>query len=757
MFAGVVIDIPSSNVDQVFDYVVPFELNDIIKVGSRVKVPFGQSNKPILAIVVELYSIVRNNLDKKEILECLDYSPIISLEQLSLAYKIKEEVICPLIRILKLFIPDALYLKSVKYLELNDVLDTNIELIKIFNGKTLIEYNSSLNKYIDLIDQAIKSNIIKVRYDSIEKGSFKYINKYYCDKDYCNNNINLIKSLDKKEFIKDFINHDSLSMDELIDYSGLSIYKLKDLIKKGYLKESKCKISRVNNKLLNNNLEYLYNKSNSLLKENLNNLLYIPQTIEQLNNSIIDLCGSTLSNNKNCLIVCPEILSTYKIASLIRKTFNINVACINSNLSSGEYLDYYDEIKNNEFKVIVTTSKGIFLPFSNIGLIYMLDEESDNYYNDQSPRFDTHDVLNDIKEIFNANLVLESFSPSDSSYIKALSGIYHVYKEEYIDNNEEVIDMIHELKLGNTSSVSHTLKEAIISSLNNFKNTLLIVNNKNYSSFVICKDCGNVKRCDKCGISLKYNEKLNSLLCPSCGYKISYSSICDKCGSTNQMFGGVGMESVYNDIKDITNTKIFILDDNKEASLNEILEYDSNMIVITSYSNSKSLSDVEFYNVGIISLDTSIKSTRFDAYSATYSILTNLSKLCMNKLFIQTTDINHFVLKSFIEGNYNNFIKEDLSLRKLCKYPPFYNLNRIIIKGKYEELFKEANNIKHLLLSISNNNVIVIGPTYSKYCGGVTLIIKHNYDNINYVYKTIYDNYAKTNILVIFDKYPRSL
>jgi primosomal protein N' len=182
-------------------------------------------------------------------------------------------------------------------------------------------------------------------------------------------------------------------------------------------------------------------------------------------------------------------------------------------------------------------------------------------------------------------------------------------------------------------------------------------------------------------------------------------------------------------------------------------------VIITTETFARSIIDTHIGLVGVINFDSVLKTPSYDAESRAYNLLVySKEHLIKNdgKMIVQTTHPDSKALECFITGDYKEFMKTEILNRKLMHNEPFYHINRIIIKTSYEEMFIVANNIKKVL-KVLCNKLFIIGPTYSKQYGGCVLIVKHNYNKINDVYKAIYERYQTSQTMVIFDKYPRKL
>ena len=774
MFASIVINVSSSNVDQMYEYAVLDNIAPFIKVGARVNVEFGQGNRLVMGYVLDLYEEKRFEGPTKYIIELLDIEPVITPLQLELAKYLKDDTICPLIRILNLMLPEALQLKTFKYLVVKDSSKLDATLIDVFNGNTYIEVNSKLDKYAYKIQKEITNGNIEIAYESKQVTNYKYVNKYAVNLDNFYKFSSEIKNPLKLEFLNRYKDSEYLTIYEILANYDISYYMVKDLYKKGFLEIKKERTLRIKNRNISyiNELEEISSETVSKTIEKLTTInsipyLYMPSSINELNEVLVNVCKNVIENNKNVVIVCADILSSVKYASIIRKLLNVNVACINSNLSRGELLDLYTEIKNDIYEVIVTTPKGVFYPFQNVGMYFMLDEESDNYYNDQSPRYDLHKALYFLSYNTKANFIMSSMSPSVSNYCYGLKGLYKIVDNTnlFVNSNVEVVNMMDELKKGNNTYLSNRLKNALIKTNNNKQQSLLIINNKSYSNYCLCPQCGNVPKCPYCEISLNYNEKNNILICPACSYRMPFTNSCTSCGNTKLRFGGIGIESMTELInKELPHLNVLAIDTNNNFELfsEQMAKVEDKVVdvIITTETYSKSIVDKYVGLVGIVNFDSTLKTPSYDAESRAFNLLVYASeKISANNglLLVQTTNTKAPSLTNFITGDYKAFLRTEIENRKLMHNEPFYHINRIIIKAEYSEMFKVATNIKNVLKELAGSKVFVIGPTYSKQYSGTVLIVKHNYSGINDLYKKIYELYQNTQTVIIFDKYPRKL
>ena len=768
MYANIIVNISSSNVDQMFEYIVPQEFNDYILVGSRVIVPFGLSNRTVMGYVLELYEDKRYDKESKEILELLDLKTVITEKQINLAYYLKEDTLSPLCRILNMMIPSSLQTKTFKYLKIVNFEALDASVMALFNGSTTLVLNKNLVLPMNKINKEIKNGNLKICYEAKQVTNYKYLHKYYLNPSMINN-YQMIRSENVRLFLKNFEESHPLTKNDIIDNYDITLAQINNLIKKGYLKEKNERTLRIKEKdiplsdiIINHQYSELIDRINDVSKPY---LLVSHDDNEELN-ILLELIYRTFEEKKNVVVFTPNILSSIKYASILRKVFKTSVACINSNISKAEYLDYYTNILDDEYRIIVTTPVAAFLPYQNIGLYLMLSEESDNYFNDQSPRFDLHRALHYMSYNYKTLFVISSISPSVTSYAYGLKGVYNLIDRSNDDNIDNIttIDLKNELRSGNNSYLSHYLIKTLDDVINNNKQALLIVNNKDSSGYVQCRACGEVLKCPKCNLSYHYSEKKDELICPSCGKREVFNHICPSCGQDEFVYGGIGQEEIYKRlIERYDNNKVLLLSDgsNFDQYLEElnIIENDEVNIIITSETIAKGAINKKMDKVVIINFDSILKKPSYDANSHAYNLLVYAKSYLKEgeELIVQTTYLNSSPLKHFIASSFHDFIREEINERKLLKLEPFYHINQIIVKAKYEDLFRIASSIKMRIKEIGGNNVFVLGPVYSKIAGGAIITIKHRYSHINKLYQAIYEQYQNSNAVIIFNKYVKNI
>ena len=752
MYVNVIIDNPSSQVDQTFTYNCSFD----VLPGMRVKVPFGKGDSINLGIVLSIEENPNPNIIYKDVVEVLDVDPILSSYDLELASFIKNEAICPMSRIFDMMIPSSKRLKQVRYLKIISSFDIDANLLELFNGELIVPYSNKFNGYQNLIKKYIQNKQMKICYDAVEKERKKY-DKYLelIDTSY------FPKSIKLQEIIDYLRVNDKVLERTLIDDLGVSSYSINKLVDLNVIKRSYKNVSQIKQRLIESKLleENYLSKDFMSQTLNLTPKLYIPNTSEENDYFIVSLVKENLDVNKTTLIVTPDILQGYYISSLIKKNLDTKLCLLNATINNNELGECFDNIKDNKYNVIVTTPAFILWCYQNIDCVLLLNEESSNYTMDQSPRINMKKVVEKFTQDNSIRLIYQSYAASLETYVGVIKNKIQLLKIDNKPNIDiEIIDMIKSLKNLESNVISNRLNEEIDKTIKNNQKVLLIINNRQYAKSVVCRNCGRTVECPKCHIPLQFNQKKNELKCPICYYKIADINKCHciKCGGQNFNLDGVGLQQVEDfltnkgyKVASITTPKFLDF----EKVVDQLLS-DEKDIVITSMTYSKSLLNLNIGLTAFIDFDAILNQYTFDALVNSYNSL-KMASLISNKLMIQTYSPNHFVIKDFILNDYDAFFDQEIKSRKTLKISPIYNVDRILIKAEFKEMYRVADTIKKTIENVVKD-AIVIGPSYNFKEAKVQLIIKHTFDKMSNVYKHIYEMYQNGTSLVIFEKNARN-
>ncbi len=255
-------------------------------------------------------------------------------------------------------------------------------------------------------------------------------------------------------------------------------------------------------------------------------------------------------------MLVPEIsLTPQMVDRFIARFGEEKIALLHSKLSVGERYDEWKRIEKGEAKIVIGARSAIFAPVENIGIIIIDEEHDSSYKSDMTPKYNSKEIALYLAKQANIPLVLGSATPDISSYYNLSKDDGIITLSKRANNSSlpqvEVIDMKNELSVGNKSMISKRLHEMIESNLQNKKQTILFLNRRGFSTFVMCRECGYTVECPKCNITLTYHIRQDRLKCHYCGYERKNVTECPECGSKNIRYFGAGTQKLEMQINEM--------------------------------------------------------------------------------------------------------------------------------------------------------------------------------------------------------------
>lgn len=676
LYGEIILNSEAVEIDRPFTYKIPESLNQKVKVGQIVKVPFGFRNKPIDGFVISIKKEdeVSFNYKIKELLSIETEEPIITLDDIELIYFLKEKYLCKYIDAFRLLIPIGI-MKGAKN--------------KVKNVIVLVKDDLS-----DIKNPEGYKEIIKI----IKENSGKY---------------------SKSELIKKF---------------SVSQYKLNNLIEKGILKSLEEVVFRYNER------EYTKDDYKELTGEQKNvmeriltsdkNIFLLKGVTGSGKTEIyMRLVQSALTNDKSSIVLVPEIALTPQMIERFKGRFGKDVALFHSRLSDGERFDEWHRVKEGKARVIVGARSALFLPAKNLGLIIIDEEHENTYKSEQNPKYQAKEVAEYIANKKGAKLVLGSATPTIESYYRAISGeIDLVEITKRVDGKPmpkmELVDMREELKVGNRSLFSRKLFKSIEEALEKKEQIVLFLNRRGFSTFVSCRSCGYVFKCDECEISMTYHKN-GFLVCHYCGKTKREPNKCPKCESKYVKFFGAGTQRVEDEIKRyFKDAKVIRMDvdttrakDSHEKLYNAFKKGEGDILIGTQMI-SKGLDFPNVTLVGILAADMSINIPDYRSAERTFQLITQVAGRAgrgvkEGKVIIQTYTPEHYSLQYAKDYDYEGFYEKEFTVRALMNYPPFGKILLINGTSKDENMLKDfMNNIANSisLLLRDYNEIELLGP-----------------------------------------------
>lgn len=669
MIIGVLVELSNKNIDRVFDYSVPDCFLDKIKLGIRVKVPFGKME--LEGFVVEIKG--SSDVEVKDILDVIDDEAILNSELLELGKKMQEDTLSTLISCYQIMLPKALKAK---------------------NGQ-----------------------VINKKFDTY----------YYLNKDIvCYGKL----SASQEKIINLCMEKEYVLRKELVD---ISLSSLNSLIKKNILLEKKLEHYRLSYNEKIEPKKELTNDQRSVVDEVLANTGYFPYLLFGVTGSgktevYMELIEDALNKGKTSIVLVPEISLTPQMVLRFQKRFGDNIAAIHSALSDGEKYDEWRRIVKGEAKIVIGARSAIFAPLNNIGMIIIDEEHSDSYKQDDSnPRYNAKDIALLRGKYHNCPVIMGSATPSLEVFARAKKGVFKLLELPNRINGKSlphinIVDM-NEMISKTKGHFSPVLLEAISARLLKNEQIILLLNRRGYSSFVTCKNCGYTFKCPNCDITLTYHKSSRTLRCHYCGYGTKVYDTCPECHEKSINDLGVGTEKVEEELNKLfPESRILRMDfdTTSRKGMHEKMikafknhEYD---ILLGTQIVSKGLDFDNVTLVGVINADTSLNIPDFRSSETTFSLLAQVAGRAgrsdkEGEVIIQTFNPEHYAIQYTKKHDYLGFYNREMSIRRELKYPPYYYICYVKISGKdnkyiYEESLKITKLFHNKLI-----NMIILGPS----------------------------------------------
>ena len=339
-------------------------------------------------------------------------------------------------------------------------------------------------------------------------------------------------------------------------------------------------------------------------------------------------------------MLVPEISLTPQMLDRFISRFGKDIiAILHSKLSLGERYDEWNRIKEGKAKIIIGARSAIFAPIENLGIIILDEEHDSSYKSEVTPKYEAKQVAKYIAKQNNCPLLLGSATPDINTYYKAKNTdkieLLQLTKRANNSNLPEVsvVDLKQELANGNRSMLSRELYKSIEENIEQKRQTILFLNRRGYSTFIMCRDCGYTVKCKNCNISMTYHSYEKKLKCHYCGYEENLVTICPECHSNKIRYFGTGTQKLEQEIhKQFPNATTLRLDIDtvtKKNSHEQILNKFKNEGIDILIGTQMVVKGHHFPNVtlvGVIAADSSLNIDDYRANERTFQILTQVAR-----------------------------------------------------------------------------------------------------------------------------------
>ena len=725
MIAKIAVSAANFAIDKPYSYRVPEGMT--LLPGQRVQLPFGRGNTRCEGVVLEVTSGDEEKL--KAVERLLDEQPILTQTQLRLAAFLRERYFCTFYDAIRAMLPAGLWFQSKDSYALTED--------RTWQDKTLRKEGAMeiLRLLADLGGETDENGL---RGLNLEEEILAEAVAYLARKKWITAKTDFQRRLgDKTERIAtlastpeealEFASHrpksaamqrsvlellcsvGSVAVKELCYFTGASTATVNRLEKLGYLTLTERPVLRCREikaaeldgpLVLNEDQQTCFEGLAKQMEEpNPGVALLYGVTGSGKTSVYIKLIQECLEKGKSAVLLVPEIALTPQLLSTLAAYFGEQVAVLHSSLSAGERYDQWKRVKQKDAKVVVGTRSAVFAPCVDLGLIILDEEQEHSYKSENNPRYSAREVAiwRGAKE--KALVLLGSATPSVESMYRAKSGAYRLYTLKQRFGGRplplvEIVDMREELKYGNDLSLSIPLREELVHTRDNGKQTILLLNRRGASRALVCVDCRETPECPRCSVRLTYHSANNRLMCHYCGHSQPVPHRCS-CGGPLKTIG-TGTQKVQSELNQLfPEMEVDRMDADTVSAVNtheKILEHfqkENVPVLIGTQMVAKGLNLPNVTLVGVLDADLSLYTGGYRSGETTFNMLTQVVGRAgrgdtPGQAMIQTLQPEHQVIRLAAQQDYDGFYDLEIRMRQIQNVPPFGDVATVTFLGQEE-------------------------------------------------------------------------
>lgn len=744
--------------DKEYHYIIPDNLLDMVKPGIRVIVPFGKSNRSTEAYVFNVLDDT-GTIELKSINSIVDNRPLLTFEMLKIALWMKRRYICTHSDAVKCMLPPGVGVKSTRIVKLeryDDRLKENV--LKVVNVLVEAGWECELEELKNRVKSRSFSRHLKCLEDqgiiSVYEEQTSRIREKTVRVAYISRRreeiideieSNRIKRIQQIRVLEMLLDNEYISVSDIVRFAAVSNSVLDTLKKYGYIDFKEIEVER--NPFHNRIVEPTYPLKPTIqqlsvlqkVKGNMDEGMFKEYLLHGVTGSgktevYLQLIQHCFDAGKTAIVLVPEISLTPQMVERFKGRFGDDVAVLHSRLSLGERYDQWRLIRDGRIKVVVGARSAIFAPFENIGLVIIDEEHENTYKSETTPKYHARDVARERCIFHNAILLYGSATPSIESYFKAKhSNIGFLEMSERANNMHmppiEIVDMRRELEEGNKTIFSKRLAEEIERNIKTRQQTMLFLNRRGHSSFVLCRKCGLSLMCVNCNITLTYHAHDERLICHYCGYTTKTPSRCPRCESGYIRHFGTGTQRVEEELgKCFPESTVIRMDmdtttckNSHEDILSSFRQKNINIMVGTQMiAKGHDFPNVTL--VGILAADSLLNTGDYRASEKTFQLITQVAGRAgrgelPGRVVMQTYNTEDFSIVAACKHDYVSFYEQEIKLRERLDYPPYTNIAAVILSGINDRfVFEQAKELKgQLALSLGDTveGIVLLGPARS--------------------------------------------
>lgn len=745
--AEVIVDVPTLQTNNPYEFKIPEQLQEDIAIGMRVIVPFGKGNRRVQGFITGLKNDQIFDGELKEISSIMDLEPVLNQELIDLGEWMAQTTYSFRISSYQTMLPAVLRATYEKIVKVKEDISDDL-LFDIFRGKDWMNWEEVEER--DLVSTMLKlkkEDKVEVNYVVDDKVTKKVkrivrpnlsVEKLQAELEEVASNAHR-----QQKFIEVLMQipaEESIDMNVLTREYDISTSVVNRGVEKGWCVIDEVEVYRdpyrdstiepTEPLVLNEEQQNAYDAINDSVQKD-EHEIFLLQGITGSGKTEVYLqtIAEVLDRGEGALVLVPEIALTPQMVHRFKGRFGELVAVLHSGLSNGEKYDEWRKIEKGEARVVVGARSSVFAPIENLGIIVIDEEHETTYKQSESPRYHARDVAVWRAERHNCPVVLGSATPALESRARASKGVYTLLELNNRVNSRplpkvEVIDMREEMRKGNSTLFSNPLQQSIRDRLSKGEQSVLMLNRRGYSAFVMCRDCGFVLQCPNCDISQTLHMDSHSMKCHYCGHEEGIPKICPTCQGRRIRYFGTGTQKIEEELQELfPEARILRMDvdtTRRKGAHERLLQKFGNHeadILLGTQMIAKGLDFPNVTFVGVLNADTALGLPDFRSAEKTFQLLTQVSGRAgrgeiKGDVVIQTYNPDHYAIQYAQEHAYEDFYYREMKYRHLSDYTPYYFLTSIQVS--HEDEVKAAKRIQQVAEFIKpylSDQAIVLGPT----------------------------------------------
>ena len=420
---------------------------------------------------------------------------------------------------------------------------------------------------------------------------------------------------------------------------------------------------------------------------------------------------ASLERGRGAIVLVPEIALTPQTVSRFEERFGDTVAVMHSRMTQAERFDAWEAVRRGEKRVAVGARSALFCPMPALGLIVIDEEHESTYKQESAPRYHARDVAAWMAKRAGAALVLGSATPSIEALCRCKTDAsWHRVVLARRTNGRpmpevRIVDMAREFGSGSRSMFSRELSEGLFSAVDAGRKAVLLLNQRGFANFVLCRDCGFVPECPTCSVSLTYHERGNMLVCHHCGRRMPAPPTCPVCASPYLKKFGAGTQRVESELRKLLagrdDVRIIRMDADTTASRDAHARLLADFarpgaaVLLGTQMIAKGLDFDDVVLVGAINADTQLHLPDFRSAERTFDLIEQVAGRAgrgsfAGRVLVQTYMPESCAIQAAAAYDRRRFLADELAKRKLLRYPPYARLANVLIWGERVDEVREV-------------------------------------------------------------------